>query len=161
MAQAVVVLNFSIFVVRKTSSFTMLSAPPVLVEPKNMITNSVSLVAQEYGDWVTQTPEPSPMCFPIVPPQHVGDHFSFLQNACNPIWEQLLVCVASHADILEATQPAVRHQLIQTLCQPFFENVVETLCRANLGMDPHQMRKAILEEDQARLNLTCSRGLWE
>jgi len=147
----------------------MLSAPPVLVEPKKMIASSISPVAQEYGGWVTQTPEPSPMCFPIVPPQQVGDHFSFLQDACNPIWEQLLVRVASHADILEATQPAVRHQLIQTLCQPFFENAVETMCRdigkyglsSISGVDPQQMRKAALEEDKPSLNLRCSLGLWE
>jgi hypothetical protein len=40
----------------------------------------------------------------------------------------MLTRIASHADILDSAEPSVRHQLIQTLCQPFFEEVVKSLC---------------------------------
>jgi hypothetical protein len=35
--------------------------------------------------------------------------------------------IATHADILGVAEPSTRHQLIQTLCQPFFEQAVEAL----------------------------------
>jgi hypothetical protein len=144
----------------------MLSAPPVLVEPKNMIASNMSPAPQTNFDWVTQTPEPSPVCFSMVPPQQVADHFGVLQDACSPIWDQLLARVASHVDILEATNPLVRHQLIQTLCQPFFENIVEQLCRevsdeSFSSKDAHQIQKAVLEQGKPRLSLGQRLGLWE
>jgi hypothetical protein len=40
----------------------------------------------------------------------------------------MLTRIASHVDILDAAEPSVRHQLVQALCQPFFEQAVETLC---------------------------------
>jgi hypothetical protein len=106
------------------------------------------------------------MCFPIVPPQQVGDHFGVLQNACSPIWDELLARVASHVDILEATDPLVRHQLIQILCQPFFENIVERLCRevsdgSLSSKDAHQIQKAVAEEGRPRMSLGQRLGLWE
>jgi hypothetical protein len=109
------------------------------------------------------------MCFPILPPQQVGDRFGLLQKLCSPIWKQLLMRVASHADILEATEPDDRYQVIQSLCQPFFEKTVETLCRnidngglsSNSVVDPQHMRKAAVEEHKPRLNLGRSLDLWE
>jgi hypothetical protein len=49
----------------------------------------------------------------------------------------MLVRIATHADILGAAEVSARHQLIQTLCQPFFEQAVATLSGeiSNLGTE--------------------------
>jgi hypothetical protein len=39
----------------------------------------------------------------------------------------MLSRIATHADVLGAAEPSVRRELIQTLCQPFFEQTVDTL----------------------------------
>merc|ERR1712054_655930 len=57
----------------------------------------------------------------------VDEHLCSFKQLCSPVWEQMLTRIASHADILGAAEPSVRHQLIQTLCQPFFEEVIESL----------------------------------
>jgi hypothetical protein len=106
----------------------MFSAPPVLVEPKIMITDEASPIAQERFDWVTQTPEPSPIFLPKVPFHSSNEKLSSLTDLCSPVWEQMLTRIVTHADILGAAEPSVRHQLIGTLCQPFFDQTIETLC---------------------------------
>jgi hypothetical protein len=104
----------------------MLSAPPVLVEPKHMkMKGEASPIAQEHFEWATQTPEPSPLC-PQKEPSN-PEHLSSLQNICSLSLEQMLARVGDHVDILGAAEPAARYYLIQTLCQPFFDHVVEQL----------------------------------
>jgi hypothetical protein len=105
----------------------MFSAPAVLVEPKVMITDEASPIVQERFDWVTQTPEPSPIFLPKVPYDSSKEHTSSLTNLCNPVWEQMLTRIVSHVELLGAAEPSVRHQLVAALCQPFFDQAIETL----------------------------------
>jgi hypothetical protein len=105
----------------------MFSAPPVLVEPKVMNTYEASRIEEANFEWVTQTPEPSPVCLTRVPVNSVDEHLRSFKYLCSPVWEQMFTRIATHADILGAAEPSARHQLIQILCQPFFEQAVETL----------------------------------
>jgi hypothetical protein len=113
----------------------MFSAPPVLVEPKFIVADE-DFITQQHFEWVTQTPEPSPMCLLKLPLHPADEYLSSFKHACSPVWEQMLTRMASHADILGAAEPSVRHQLIQTLCQPFFEQAVESLCEEISSVAP-------------------------
>jgi len=136
----------------------MLSAPPVLVEPKQVFVGEVSPVAPEYFGWATQTPEPSPLCLLKAPSIAVDEHFCAFQKSCNPVLEEMLTRLASHADILDAVDSSVRKQLIQTLCQPFFEHVVETVCS-----EIHSSRSSTyrLKDERPKLNLGQRLGIFE
>jgi len=92
------------------------------------IAGEVSL-AQEHFEWATQTPEPSPACFLKEPLKPASEQFSSLQAVCNPVLERMLTRIADNVDVLGAVEPSVTYRLVQTLCQPFFEQVVETLSR--------------------------------
>jgi hypothetical protein len=106
----------------------MLSAPPVLVEPKVMIVDELSPhIEHRCFEWVTETPEPSPMYLARMPVNPVDEHLGSFTNSCTPIWEEMFTRIATHADILGASESSARKQLIQTLCQPFFDHVIETL----------------------------------
>jgi hypothetical protein len=105
----------------------MFSAPPVLVEPKVVNADDASHIEEMSFEWVTETPEPSPVCLRRVPVKPVDEHLGSFKRLCGPVWEQMLTRIATHADILGAAEPAARHQLIETLCQPFFERTIETL----------------------------------
>jgi hypothetical protein len=136
----------------------MLSAPPVLVEPKEIFVGEVSPVAPEYFEWATQTPEPSPLCLLKVPSAAVDEHFCVFQKSCSPVWEEMLTRLARHADILEAVDSSVRKQLIQTLCQPFFEHVVDTVCSES---DSSRISTYRLKDERQKLNLGQRLGTFE
>jgi hypothetical protein len=84
-----------------------------------------SPITQEHFEWATQTPEPSPLCFQKEPAS--PEHLSSLQNICSLSLEQMFARIGDHMDILGAAEPSARYYLIQTLCQPFFDHVVEQL----------------------------------
>jgi hypothetical protein len=86
-------------------------------------------LAQEHFEWATQTPEPSPACFLKEPLKPASEQFSSLQAVCNPVLERMLIRITDNVDVLGAVEPSVTYRLVQTLCQPFFEHVVETLSR--------------------------------
>jgi hypothetical protein len=79
----------------------------------------------------------------------------------------MLTRIASHSGILGAAEPSGRHQLIQTLCQPFFEEVVETLCgeiSAVPGVTGATWQKTMdvpLKDARTTLSLGQSLGLRE
>jgi hypothetical protein len=130
----------------------------VLVEPKQTFVGRVSPVAPEHFEWATQTPEPSPLCFLKAPSIAADQHFCAFQKSCNPVVEEMLTRLASHADILEAVDSSVRKQLIQTLCQPFFENVVETVCSE---IDSSRISTYRLKDEKPKLNLGQRLGIFE
>jgi hypothetical protein len=146
----------------------MFSAPAVLVEPHCVIAEEASPITQERFEWATQTPEPSPICLLKVPLHSSDDYLRSFKHVCNPVWEQMLTRVASHADILGAAEPSVRHQLMQTLCQPFFEEVVGSLCgevsSAGPGLAGAPWQKTMdgpLKDGRTSLSLGQSLGLLE
>lgn len=146
----------------------MFSAPAVLVEPKGMIADEVSPITPERFEWATQTPEPSPICLLKVPFNPAEASLCSFRNICSPVWEQMLTRIATHADVLGATEPSVRHCLIQTLCQPFFEQAVETLCRdiSSVGPSMAEMTRqnitnGPLKDDRPILSLGQRLGLLE
>jgi hypothetical protein len=51
----------------------------------------------------------------------------------------MLSRIATHADVLGAAEPSVRHELIQTLCQPFFKQTVDSLWGEISSVGPVQV----------------------
>jgi hypothetical protein len=146
----------------------MFSAPPVLVEPKDMIADEASLITRERFEWATQTPEPSPICLLKVPLHPSDEYVCSFKTACSPAWEEMLTRVATHADILGAAEPTVRHLLIETLCKPFFDQAVETLCKeissvgpAVVGATWQKTMDGPLKDDRTTLSLGRCLGLLE
>jgi hypothetical protein len=80
----------------------------------------------------------------------------------------MLTRIASHADILGTAEPLVRQQLIRTLCQPFFEEAVETLCGEMSIVGPgvaganwQKNMDAPLKDERTTLDLGQGLGLLE
>jgi hypothetical protein len=125
------------------------------------------MVQQTY-DWATQTPEQSPVIGARVPLRRADEHFFSFQKVCHPIFEQMLARLASIADALENSHPSVRHELIQNLCQPYFQHVSETLCREISSVDlltqcEVDVQKKAMSQcfDKPRLSLGQRLGFWD
>jgi hypothetical protein len=113
----------------------MLSAPPVLVEPNaEMFAIEPSPAMQQQTEWAIQTPEASPV-WVKASSKTEEEHLSCFKRACQPLFEQMLTRIASHADILENAQPLASRQLIETLCQPYFDQISGKLHDQISGMD--------------------------
>lgn len=126
------------------------------------------MIPQNY-DWVTQTPEPSPRSSMAVPRGKVDAQHTSFQKVCHPVFEQMLACVASNADMLEKATPLVRHDLIHYLCQPFFERLSEVLygqlsisncLHAQVKEDVQGITES-LDLENSRLILEQHLGFWD
>jgi len=69
------------------------------------------------------------MCMHMFPaaPKSANVELGALQIACQPLFEQMLLRISSNADVLGQVQPIVSQQLIETLCQPYFQQIAEKL----------------------------------
>jgi len=121
-------LSLSCFRVSDHFPDKMFSAPAVLVEPKDMILAEESLMTQDCFEWAIPTPEPSPICLLKAPSCSSDELLCSFERACSPVWQQMLNRIASQASLVGVVDPSARHQLVQALCQPFFEQAVELVC---------------------------------
>jgi hypothetical protein len=118
-------------------------------------------------EWATETPEPSPRSWTKVPTKTANEQVYALKKACDPIFEQLFACIASHVDVLENAETPVRFQMVQGLCQPFFDHISGALCDevSSVGFCPFpEVVQTVAKSralDKPRLNLEQSLALWE
>lgn len=138
----------------------MLSAPPVLVEPSaEIVAIDPSPVMHPQSHWEIQTPESSPLTWGYKASSKTEEeHLRCFEKLCQPMFQQMLTRIASHADILENAQPLASRQLIETLCQPYFDQISGKLHEA---ISLSEVLPTEAPAENARKSSLMRLGRWE
>jgi hypothetical protein len=122
-------------------------------------------VMHQQPEWALQTPESSPLAWVKEPSKSSEEYLSCFTHACQPILKQMLTRIASHADILENAQPLASRQLIETLCQPYFEQITGRLYEEISGSEVEgqetEAQKDDMNAENPREYVGKRLGRWE
>lgn len=137
----------------------MLSAPPIFAQPMSgVVAIESSPIVRLQLESAIRTPDSSPQFCVKEPSKTAEDYFKCFEQLCHPIFEKMLTRIASHADILENAQRLASWQLVETLCQPFFDEISQILHEEISGLEDDAEELYVRNRGECEANSVHSRG---